>query len=347
MNIALTYNSRPENLDRRDPQLERYIEGDEWKTIEAVGQAIEKSGHHVTYYAINPDIYEQLRANKSNIDLLFNLAEGMSQGADREAHIPFMAEILGIPHTGPTPLSSALILNKTRAKEIWQSHGIATTTWQLFNNPTTPLSPNLSYPLIVKPNSEGSGIGIKSSSIVNNDTELKIAVTTLINDYHSEALVETLLTGREFTVAIIGNSPKLTVLPIVEINFAGLPNDAPAIDSYEAKFVYGATGEVDMHSTEFCPANLTPNLKLQIEQLAISAYTTIGCCDFGRLDIRLDNTGIPYVMEINHPPGLMSDPNESSFFTIAARAAGLNFDQLIGNIIDTAVSRLKSDPLAK
>lgn len=341
MKIALVYNSRPADLDRRDPKLERFIEGDEWKTIEAVGRAIESNGHSVTYYAINPDLYEQLRANRSNIDLLFNLAEGMEHGNDREAHIPFMAEILGIPHTGPTPLSSALILNKTRAKEIWQSHSITTASWQLFDNPNTPLSPNLSYPLIVKPNSEGSGIGIKASSIVHNHTELKNAISTLINDYHAEALVETLLTGREFTVAIIGNAPTLTVLPIVEINFAGLPDNAPAIDSYEAKFIYGATGEVDMHSTEFCPAILTPNLKSQIEQLAKYAYTTIGCCDFGRLDIRLDDKGVPHVMEINHPPGLMSDPNESSFFTIAARAAGLNFNQLIGKIIATTLKRLK------
>lgn len=340
MKIALVYNQRPEDLDRRDPKLERFIEGDEWKTIAAVGKAIESHAHEVTYYPISSDLYEQLKINRNNIDLIFNLAEGMSIGRDREAHIPFIAEILGIPYTGPTPLSAALILNKARAKEIWKSNHIATAPWQLVSNLNTPLSPSLSYPLIVKPNSEGSGIGIKSSSIVHNHTELKNAISTLITTYHSEALVETLLIGREFTVAIIGNANHLTILPIVEINFAGLPDGAPAIDSYEAKFVYGATGVVDMHATEFCPADLTPNLKSQIEKLATNAYTSIGCQDFGRLDIRLGNDDKPYVMEINHPPGLMSDPNESSFFTIAARAAGLNFNQLIGQILDAATTRL-------
>ncbi len=340
MNIALTYNSRPSDLDRRDPKLERFIEGDEWKTIEAVGAAIIANGHTVNYYPVSPDLYEQLKADNVKIDLIFNLAEGMEKGSDREAHIPFMAEILGIPHTGPTPLSSALILNKSRAKEIWRAHNVTTASWQLISDPSDTLTSNLNFPLIVKPNSEGSGIGIKSSSVVKNQAELRTAIEILRNQYNSDALVESYLAGREFTVAIIGNGHDLQLLPIVEINFAAFPTGAPAIDSYEAKFIYGATGESDMHQTEFCPADLTPTLKQQIEDLSRRAYISIGCQDFGRLDIRLDDKGVPHVMEINHPPGLMSDPNESSFFTIAARTAGLDFKDLIGKILNAATTRL-------
>lgn len=340
MNIAIVYNARPSGFDRTDPALEKHIEGDEWKTTEATGKAVESNGHTVEYFPVDDNIYERLRAAKSHLDLVFNLSEGLSQGLDREAHIPMLCEILGIPYTGPGPLSSALILNKSRAKEIWRASGVNTADSQLFTSPSEALKKSLTYPLIVKPSNEGSGIGIKSNSIVKNARELKSIVKLIIEEYRQPALVETYLSGREFTVAIIGNGDSLTVLPIVEINFAGLPKDAPAIDSYEAKFVYGATGMVDMHATEFCPAVLTPSLKRAITDLSKAAYTSIGCQDFGRLDIRLDARGIPHVLEINHPPGIMSDPNESSFFTIAGRAAGLTFPQLIGRILDAAISRL-------
>ena len=341
MRIAICYNQRPDSLDRNDPKLESHIEGDEWKTIESIGKAAEANGHAVFYIPFDKNIFSTLQKRKKDIDLILNLAEGDESVADREAQLPMLAEFLKIPHTGPGPLSSALILNKARAKEIWRANNISTANWQLTDSPQFTLSPHLNFPLIVKPNSSGSGIGIHSSSIVHNKLELLEAVSTVINKYHQAALIETMLSGREFTVSIVGNSQDLTVLPIIEINFKGFPKDAPPIDSYEAKFIYGATGEVPMDSTEICPARLTEDLKTNIISLAKNAYLTIGCQDFGRLDIRLDDNNIPYVLEINHPPGLMSDPNESSFFTISARSQGWDFNTLIGNILKSAISRLK------
>lgn len=341
MHIAIVYNARPEGLDRTDPQLEQHIEGDEWKTILAIGEAIKLHGHTVVYVTVDRDIYAKLDSLKNNLDLIFNLSEGLAYAADREAQIPMIAEILKIPYTGPTPLSSALILNKHRAKQIWEASGIPTANSQLFHTPDSPIKKNLNYPLIVKPNTDGSGIGIHESSIVNNQPELKKAITHIINKYHQDALVETYLPGREFTVAIVGNDEDLTVLPIIEINFAGLPSNAPAIDSYEAKFVYGATGAVPMHETEICPAQIDKKLETKLIKLSKDAYRAIGCRDFGRIDIRLDQDNNPHVLEINHPPGLMSDPQESSFFTISARAHGWDFPTLIGQILTSSLSRLK------
>lgn len=339
MRIALVYNLRPSSKDRNDPTLEKSIEGDEWKTVEAIGEAIKSNGHRVKYFPISHDIYEDLKKSKRSIDLIFNLSEGIRDGVDREAQLPMVAQILGIPHTGPTPLSSALILNKSRAKEIWKANGILTAQWQLFNSVSTPLEKSLSYPLIVKPNSEGSGIGIKKKSIVNNSKELKSAAKVIIDEYHNEALVEEYLNGREFTVAIIGNGKDIQALPIVEINFDAFPQGAPRIDTYEAKFVYGVTGQAT--ETEWCPAKINKKLESEIKTAAINAYRSIGCYDFGRVDIRLDSKGRVNVIEINHPPGLMSDPNESSFFTISGRANGWDFNKLIGKIIESAIKRLK------
>jgi D-alanine-D-alanine ligase len=343
MRITVVYNKRPEDLGRNDPDLEKHIEGDEWKTIQSIGDAIAANNHTVSYLPVDNELYDNLKLNKNNIDLIFNLSEGIGGVADREAHLPMLAELLGIPHTGPGPLTAALILNKYRAKQIWMASGVKTAKSFLVttNSDLLSLPTNLDYPLLVKPNSDGSGIGIHETSIVKNLIDLKKAINHILTIYSQPALVESYLPGREFTVAIVGNPPDLTILPIIEINFAGLPSGAPAIDSYEAKFVYGATGMVPMHETEFCPAPLTKKLKKEIEDLAVRAYTAIGCLDFGRLDIRLDDKGHAHVLEINHPPGLMSDPNESSFFTISARAHGWDFPTLIGNILNSAITRLK------
>lgn len=341
MHITIVYNSRPTGLDRSDPRLEKHIEGDEWKTIEAIGKAVEGNGHTVEYFEIDENIYETLKSAKSRIDLVFNLSEGISNGADREAQIPMLCEILGIPYTGPGPLSAALILNKSRAKEIWRSYGVKTADSQLFSSPTDSLVKTLTFPLMVKPSNEGSGIGIKSNAIVHDFEELKNAVSVVLHDYAQPALVETYLPGREFTVALIGNGKDLITLPIVEINFASFPKDAPQIDSYEAKFIYGATGVVDMHATEFCPADLTKELEAEINDLSRRAFISIGARDFARVDLRMDSHDKVYVMEINHPPGMMSDPNESSFFTIAARANGWTFTEMIGRILNSAITRLK------
>ena len=340
MRIAIVYNERPSNLDRHDPTLEKLIEGDEWKTTQAIGEAVHSLGHQCMYYKITDDIYERLKADKQHLDLVFNLSEGINDSKDREAHIPMLCEILKIPYTGPSPLSAALILNKSRAKEIWRANGLTTAASQLLHNTNDKLLNTLTFPLIVKPNGEGSGIGIKDTSVVNNKKEFTVAVHNIINHYHQPALVETYLSGREFTVAIVGNDLDLTVLPIIEINFAAFPLGSVPIDSYDAKFVYGATGMSDMHATEFCPAILNKRLEKKIVDLSKAAYLAIGCRDFGRLDIRLDAHDEPHVLEINHPPGLMSDPAESSFFTISARTYGWDFPTLINKILNSAILRL-------
>jgi D-alanine-D-alanine ligase len=344
MRIGLIYNLRPTGLDRNDPVLEKFIEGDEWKTIEAIGNAIKACGHTLEYFEIHGDIYELLKEAKPKIDLFFNLSEGISNGADREAQIPMLCEILGLKYTGPTPLTAALILNKSRAKEIWKANGVQTANWQLITKSGTKLNKDLSFPVIVKPNSEGSGIGIKSNSIVQSQKELDQAVTYLLTEYGQAALVEQYLPGREFTVALIGNNESLITLPIVEINFDSFPKDAPRVDTYEAKFVYGVTGEADATQTEFCPAKVAKGLEEEINNLAKQAFTSIGAYDFARVDLRMDDKGKVYVMEINHPPGMMSDPNESSFFTIAARSYGWTFEKMIEQILDAAINRLAVRP---
>lgn len=337
MKIGLVYNLRPEGLDRNDPELENFVEVEEWKTIEAIGKAIEANGHKIDYYQIDDQIYERLRKDKDKIDLIFNFSEGINNGADREAQIPMVAEILGIAYTGPGPLSAALILNKSRTKEIWKANGVRTAKWQLFSHPDQKLKKGFEFPLIVKPNGEGSGMGIRKNSVVRNEVQLKERVSELIKRFNQPALVEEYLPGREFTVGLMGNGRELITLPIIEVNFDSFPKGAPRVDTFEAKFVYGVTGKAV--ETEFCPAKVTKKLKKEILRLAKKAYLAVECRDFGRVDLRMGRDGKVYALEINHPPGLMSDPGESSFFVIAARKMGWELDRIMKEIIDGATKR--------
>ena len=184
-------------------------------------------------------------------------------------------------------------------------------------------------------------MGIKSNSIVKNKAELKVALKTLLSTYRGGALVEEYLDGREFTIALVGNGDSLITLPIIEINFDVFPTGTPRVDTYEAKFVYGATGLSPMEETEFCPAKVTPELETELNQAAMAAFRTIGCRDFGRVDLRLGTGGKVYVLEINHPPGLMSDPSEMSFFNIAAREHGWDLKHLLKAILSSATNRLQ------
>ena len=160
-----------------------------------------------------------------------------------------------------------------------------------------------------------------------------------MSTYQQSALVEEFLPGREFTVALIGNGEQLRVLPIVEINFDSLPHGVNPIYSYEAKWIWDT--EVDPLQIFTCPAKLDPLLQRQIEDVCRNAFKALGCRDWCRIDVRLDAMGHPQVIELNPLPGILPRPEQNSCFPKAARAAGLNYEQLILSVVDVACARLQ------
>jgi D-alanine-D-alanine ligase len=335
--IAFTYNLKPANLRRDHPDAEFFAEFDTQETINGIRDALEANGHSVMMIEANEDAYQMFRSKRQDIDLVFNFSEAVSNSLDREAHIPSILEMLKIPYTGPSPLGAALILDKAMAKMVWKSAGVPTAPFQVFNSADDNLDPLLSFPLIVKPVREGSSSGIRDKSVVNNNKELRERVSEILSQFSQPALVEEFLPGRELTVSLIGNGESLEALPIVEVNFDAFPSGVNRIDSYEAKWIWDdPSNPID---SVFCPAKLDPKLKLAVVEAAKKAFTAVGCRDWGRVDIRLDEKGSPNVIEINCPVGLLPDLKENSRMPVAAAAAGMSFPQLIGRIIDTALAR--------
>jgi D-alanine-D-alanine ligase len=265
--------------------------------------------------------------------LVFNYAEGL-RGADREAQIPAMLEMLGIPYTGPTPLGYALGLNKTRAKQLLKLHKIPTPRWQVVTSPREKIT--LPYPLLVKPEAEGSSKGIFVESLVRNKRQLEKAVRKVRRDYQQPALVEAYLPGREFAVGLIGTPPE--VLPLVEVTFKELPSRMPRFDHYEAKWLYdNPRSAVD---PLVCPAPISRRLEKKIKKMCLQAFAVLGLRDWARFDVRLSRRGQPYILEVNCPPGINPDPKENSRFVRAALAAGYTFPQLLEKVIKSASLRL-------
>lgn len=272
----------------------------------------------------NTEAFEKLNMLKP--DLVFNIAEGM-HGISREAQIPAILDMLQIPYTGSDPLTLSICLDKARTKEILKYHNIPTADFQVISSLEELKAAKFSFPLFIKPNGEGSSKGIFNASLAHNTVELIAAVEKIINEYHQPALVEQYLSGREFTVALMGNGDEVEVLPIVEINFQELPTHLAPVYSYEAKWIFDTKeNPLDIFT---CPAQLDDELKNNIETICKKAYKVLRCRDWSRIDVRLDSAGIPNIIEINPLPGILPNPEDNSCFPKAARSAGMNYQTLI------------------
>lgn len=334
MRVALTYNLRREVKDAEGLPADFFAECDEADTVEAVKSALLERYGDVVMIEADEDAYEKFR--KARPGIVFNMAEGI-WGESRESQIPAMLEMLRIPYSGSSPLTLALCLNKARAKEVLSHYGIPTARFIVADRPGLDIERFLSFPMIVKPLFEGSSKGIKNDSIVNNPEELHKKVNSTLNEYRQPALVEEYLSGREFTVALIGNGAKLKVLPIVEINYSCLPEGVNHIYSYEAKWVLD-TPENPLNIFS-CPAEINDRLKKAIESAATDAYRALDVKDWCRIDVRLDGASVPHIIELNPLPGIIKDPSANSCFPKAARAAGMSFGTLVNSVLDAARER--------
>lgn len=330
--IGLAFNLKPPPAlsgDPRDPD-DRYAEWDDEATIAGVEAALSRAGEVVRLEA-NADLPLRLRAARP--DIVFNIAEGL-YGPNREAHVPAICEFWSVPYTGSDPMTLSLCLDKGRTKEILAHNKIATAPFVVVDGPAE-LDGFAVWPTLVKPLHEGSSKGIGRASYCRSRAEVVGAVEAVVARYRQPALVERYLPGREFTCAVLGNGPDARMLPIVEIDFAALPKGAPPIYSYEAKWVWDTEeAPLDIYR---CPADVGPELAAAIESTVLGAYRVLRCRDWARIDVRCDEQGRPHILEINPLPGI--HPSMNSCLPQAARAAGLDYDEMILSVLRAAAAR--------
>lgn len=341
--------------------LDRTAEFDSLQTVETLRQAIAVLGHEVILIEANEDAYQRLRTG--GVALVFNIAEGI-RGEDREAQIPAMLEMLGVPYTGSGPLSLALCLHKGKAKEILAWHGIPTPIFQVISHPQEPLAAALQFPLIVKLLHEGSSMGLSYASVVDTPQAMAERAAYLIRTYEQPVLVEQFIDGREFTVPVLGNAPP-RALPVIEVLFKGprqitlfQPDDTVIrmlarvrrqrlVTPVEFRFNHtqeqvllrtedGTELGIPVALTEsVCPARIPDALAGALQDTALRAFRALECRDWCRVDMRVGVNSIPQVLELNPIAGL--DP--AYWFPRAAQAAGLDYPRLIQAILEAARQR--------
>ena len=347
MNVALAYNVKPESdpfieelpllesrtVTQTKTKVDTYAEWDTWETINALKEALEVF-HDVKLIEADENAFQKFREERP--DIVFNIAEGF-KGQSRESQIPSMLEMLGIPYTGSDALTLGICLDKTRAKEILTYHNIPNAKFITVDR-FQPISNHaFEFPLMVKPSLEGSSKGIFSSSLVRNYDELNAEIKRVMEEYDQPAIVEEYLPGREFTIALLGNGQGTKTLPMIEIKFEDFPEGVEHLYSYEAKWILD-TKERAFDVFE-CPASIEKKLEKKIKDTVLKTYNVLRCKDWSRIDIRLDKNGIPNIIEINPLPGIMPNPTENSSFPKAARAAGLDYNEMIQNVLYEACIR--------
>ena len=323
MKVALLYNPRPQGVAGGLPD-DAFEEFDSPQTIDAIRRALCALGVDVEPVIADRRLAQRLEAG--SFDFAFNIAEGTGRRC-REAVAAAACELLELPYTGSDALTLAVTLDKAVARRLV--------------SPDVPVAPavlissardlaqleRLRYPVIVKPNDEGSSKGIREDAIAVDCAAAREKAERLRATYGCPVLVEEYLSGPEVTVGIIGNGAPAEILGIMEI--------APAGDA--ARFVYSIEVKRDWRR-RVCyhvPPRLPPAVIDTLRDLARRAYELLGCRDFARLDFRLDAFGSPHFLECNPLPGL--DP-ENSDLVIMARPHTTH-EELVQRIFREAAAR--------
>jgi len=340
--VALTANLKDEFVPNPDDPPDAGAEFDRMETIQNLSNAIKSDGHSVVFLKADKTLPQAILDLKP--DIVFNIAEGIS-GDSREAQVPALCELLGIPYTASRILPNAISLDKTLTKRIWRDHGLPTAPFQEFSKLEDVENLELNFPLFVKPAREGTGMGIDDQSLVHNLVQLRDRVEWLLVTYRQPVLVEEFLPGREFTVGFFGNpgtpanrrhselydQDGYHWFPILEI---GLANSvSPTVYGHDAKSIDIG----DFGAPEYlCPADIPDTLARELVQLTKKAAEALEVRDISRVDFRIGADGKPYLLEINTLPGL--NPAISDI-CIMADAQGLSYNTLITEILYLAAER--------
>lgn len=326
MKIGMTYDLRSEYLAMGYSEDET-AEFDRDDTISAIENALQTLGHKTDRIGNAKTLTSRLVAG-DRWDLVFNIAEGLF-GIAREAQVPAILDLYEIPYTFSDPLIMGLTLHKAMAKQVIRESGFSTPDFKVVATAADAAGLKFQPPYFVKPVAEGTGKGISEKSIVLEPIHMAALCSELLKQYRQPVLVERYLSGREFTVGIAGTGPDAEVLGTLEVIL--LPAAEKGVYSYVNKEKCEDMVEYRLVS----PANDATVKKA--EALALGCWRVLGCRDGGRVDIRCDESGNPYFLEVNPLAGLHP---EHSDLPILCNHLGIPYVDLIRRIVDSATVRM-------
>jgi len=330
--IGVAYNAYDPVVCRTEDQLS---EESVAEVAESVLAALSDNGYSTSMLPLHTSLMSFVRRLKElKVDVLVNLCEGFLGRPQLEHNVAAVFEAIGIPFTGNSSKALAICQDKFKAKAILNSFGLPTARGRLVTS--TDQKVDVPFPAIVKPNQEDASSGIYKDAVVFDRESLDQKVSKIINSYQQPALVEEFIQGREFNVAVL-QSDSLQALPVSEIDFSGMPKDAPHICSYEAKWFQDHV--LYITTPPICPAPIEDSRREKLQQYALAAFQAMGCRDYGRVDFRMRDNGDIFVLEVNPNP----DTSLDAGYCRALKAAGIEHVQFWGQMIENALRR-KEEP---
>lgn len=321
MKIGITFDLRSWYIDR-GYSMDETAEFDKQETIDALEESLKLMGHQTEPVGNTFQLIEALAAGKK-WDMVLNIAEGL-YGDGRESVVPAILDQYKIPYVFSGPVIMGISLNKHLAKLVVAAAGVPVSPGCLITQIEDLDSCNLEFPLFVKPVSEGTGKGITSKSLVKSAEELKKMVEWILREFNQPALVEEYLSGREFTVGIVGSGDDATAIGGMEVVCSdNLPYSVEVKENYQ-------------NYSKYFP--LAPEVIDECKSVALRSWKALNALDAGRIDLKTDRHGKICFIEANPLAGL--NPVHSDL-PILARMYGIEYQRLMEMIMDAAIKRTK------
>lgn len=303
--------------------------------VPQVARTLRRLGHRVSILGVHGDVKRLIAGlSRRKPDLVFNLMEMFGDNVFGDIPVTGLLELLGVRYTGSGPGELYLSQDKGLTKKLLAFEDILYPRYAVFSRQAAfETGGNLRMPLFVKPLRSDASLGIGGKSLVHDAVALMERVAAIHRELEDSALAEEYIDGREFYVGVLGNAqPK--ALPPVEVDFTGFPEGVPKVMDSKAKWDERSK---EYKGTRSVIANLPDELRARLQKVAVDAYRALRVHDYGRVDLRLTETGEIYVLEVNASCYL----EKASEFAMAAAAAGLDYPRLIEEVVNLAIDRQK------
>lgn len=311
-----------------------YWDTPDWKTEKDVKNTLKKLGHEVIPLGVFNDIEPILQTvQKEKPDLVFNMIEAFSGNRDLEPDMTSLLQLMGVHFTGASPLGLRLCKDKGLTKIILNYHRIRTPDFLIAKKSSPPKSlKKFKFPAFIKPLQLESSEGISQSSYVENEKEALARVKFVHESLGVDAIVEEYIEGRELYVSVLGNE-KLTVFPHRELFFKEVPDDEPKFATYRSKWDkdYRKKWGIDTGYVK----NMPESLQKKINETCKKIYKLLSIEGYGRIDLRIKESGEIYFIEANPNPSI----GKNEDYALSATRDGLSYDDLLSRIISLALQR--------
>lgn len=323
MKVAVLYDGGWDTWDAKDV-------ASVWQSVKEVQLALKARDWDTTLVAVRaPNDFSWLSKVRRS-DAVFNLCEGIGGHSKFEDFIVATLELTGVPYTGCKPWAVSVAHRKHAANTLLARSGVPIPAFVVTDGNKLPA--DLTLPVIVKPAAEDASVGIDSGSVCTSKKALKKRLAEMVEQY-DEVIIQEYVAGREFNVGFVGDQ----VLPIAELCFDNMPEGSWPILTYAAKWDVGSPE--DLGSIPVCPVDLPAEQQKRLVAVARHAWQSLcGGAGYGRVDLRMDATGQPYVLEVNPNP----DISDCAGLSRMAKAHGWEYNELVGRIVDEALGRSSS-----